>query len=219
MAEPYFGVIHVSKIFYRFFLLVTLSAGAGAPMCWAMSASESLSNLLHQLKSVQANFQQKVTDVKGNVLQQTSGHLFLQRPGRFRWEVTQPTKQLLVADGQQIWFYDIALQQVTRKKQPKSENSPIALLSEAPKNLTQNYVITFLMDVQGFYLIPRDKNALFRSISLIFKKDKLQEMRLLDKLDQETVIDFDHVVVNPNLTPQLFHFVVPKNQNIEVIQG
>ncbi|WP_010598849.1 LolA family protein [Rickettsiella massiliensis] len=61
-------------------------------MCWAMSASESLSNLLHQLKSVQANFQQKVTDVKGNVLQQTSGHLFLQRPGRFRWEVNAADK-------------------------------------------------------------------------------------------------------------------------------
>jgi outer membrane lipoprotein carrier protein len=184
-----------------------------------MSAPESLSKLLNQLKSVRANFQQSVSDTRGNVLQKTSGNLILQRPGQFRWEVTQPSKQLLVADGQRVWFYDVDLQQVTVKKQPKAENSPIALLSESPKNLTKNYVITFLMDVQGFYLMPKDKNALFRSISLIFKANKLREMRLLDKLDQETVIDFDQVEINPKLRRGLFHFVVPKDKNIEVIQG
>jgi outer membrane lipoprotein-sorting protein len=42
---------------------------------------------------------------------------------------------------------------------------------------------------------------------------------LLDKLDQETVIDFDQVEINPKLRRGLFHFVVPKDKNIEVIQG
>lgn len=75
------------------------------------------------------------------------------------------------------------------------------------------------MDVQGFYLIPKDKNSLFQSITLIFQQNVLREMRLLDKLGQETVIDFSQVKLSPNLSPETFHFVLPKDKNVEVVKS
>lgn len=183
-------------------------------------AEDRLSQLLTNLKTSRADFTQTVKNSKGQILQQVSGKMTLQRPGHFRWEVTQPNKQLLIADGQHIWFYDIDLQQITIQKQKTANaDSPAALLSESPKNLTQRFIIYPLMDVQGFSLYPKNKNALFQLITLIFQKDRLREMRLTDKLDQETVIDFSQVELNPYLPTNTFHFVMPKDKNIEIVNG
>ena len=186
---------------------------------WAASADE-LTQLLNSLKSSKADFTQTIMNGRGQILQQTSGTMTLQRPGRFRWEVKAPNRQLLIADGQRIWFYDIDLQQVTIQKQQTADaSSPAALLSDAPKNLTAHFMVSALTDVQGFYLIPKDKKAIFQSISLIFQQSKLREMRLIDKLGQQTVVNFSHVELNPYLAPQTFHFSVPTNKNIEVVKG
>jgi hypothetical protein len=40
-----------------------------------------------------------------------AGKLYLQKPGRFRWDYSEPSEQLILADGKQIWFYDKDLQQ------------------------------------------------------------------------------------------------------------
>jgi outer membrane lipoprotein carrier protein len=183
-------------------------------------AEDQLSQLLNNLQTSRADFTQTVMNSRGQVLQQVSGKMTIQRPGRFRWEVMQPNRQLLIADGQRIWFYDIDLQQITIQKQKTADtDSPAALLSDAPKNLTQLFVIHPLMDIQGFTLFPKNKNALFQSITLIFQKDRLREMRLTDKLDQQTVINFSQVELNPHLPAQTFHFVMPADKNIEIVKG
>lgn len=187
---------------------------------YASSAPQELAKLLNRLQSLQANFTQTVMNGKGQILQKTSGQMILQRPGRFRWEVMQPSKQLLIADGKHIWFYDIGLQQVMiQKQQAMAANSPAALLSDSPKNLSKHFNIEYLMDVQGFYLISKDKNALFRVITLIFKQNQLLQMRLSDKLNQQTVIDFSQVKLNPAINAQTFHFTIPKDKNIEIVKG
>ena len=75
------------------------------------------------------------------------------------------------------------------------------------------------MNVQGFTLFPKNKNALFQSITLIFQKNYLREMRLIDKLDQQTVINFSKIELNPHLSSQTFHFIMPSDKNIEVVKG
>ncbi|MEN9450623.1 MAG: outer-rane lipoprotein carrier protein [Pseudomonadota bacterium] len=183
-------------------------------------AEDQLSQLLNNLQSSRSNFTQTVMNSKGQILQQLSGRMAIQRPGRFRWEVTQPNRQLLIADGQRIWFYDIDLQQITIQTQKTADSdSPAALLSDSPKNLTQQFVIHPLMDVQGFTLFPKNKNALFQSITLIFEKNRLREMRLTDKLDQQTVINFSQVELNPHLPSQTFHFIMPTDKNIDIVKG
>ncbi|MDD4893010.1 MAG: outer membrane lipoprotein chaperone LolA, partial [Candidatus Rickettsiella isopodorum] len=114
-------------------------------------AGDQLSQLLNNLQTFRADFTQTVMNARGQVLQQVSGKMTIQRPGRFRWEVIRPSRQLLIADGQRIWFYDIDLQQITIQKQKSVDaDSPAALLSDSPKNLTQQFIINPLMNVQGF---------------------------------------------------------------------
>lgn len=201
---------HYRFIFFGLFLLISTQ----------VLAEEKLSQLLSKMQTSRADFTQTIMNSRGQILQQVSGKMTIQRPGHFRWEVTQPNRQLLIADGQHIWFYDIDLQQITIQKQKTAHtDSPAALLSESPKNLTQLFIIHPLMGVQGFKLFPKNKNALFQSITLIFQKDHLREMRLTDKLDQQTVINFSQVEINPYLSTKTFHFFMPKDKDIEIVKG
>lgn len=204
--------LNLFKLFFLSLLFCLISSQA--------LAEDPLSHLLNNLHASRANFTQTVMNSKGQILQQVSGKMTIQRPGHFRWEVMRPNRQLLIADGQHIWFYDIDLQQITIQKQKTTDtDSPAALLSGSPNNLTQQFVIHPLTDVQGFTLFPRNKNTLFQSITLIFQKNYLHEMRLIDKLGQETVINFSQVELNPSLSTQTFHFVIPKDKNIEIVKG
>ncbi len=184
------------------------------------SALDVLTQRLNNLQSARADFVQTVIDGRGQIIQQNSGQMTLQRPGFFRWQVKQPSQQLLVADGQRIWFYDIDLQQVMiQKQQMMGANSPAALLSSSTKNLANQFYVKQLANGQGFKLFPKDKNALFHSIILVFQADQLREMRLFDKLGQQTAVDFSHFEKNPVLSLQTFHFMMPKDKNIQIVKG
>src|SRR5436190_23102597 len=200
---------------YRLFFLILLLLTSAQVL-----AEEKLSQLLSNVQTSRADFTQTIMSARGQILQQVSGKMTIQRPGHFRWEVTQPNRQLLIADGQHIWFYDIDLQQVTIQKQKTAHrDSPAALLSESPKNLSQLFNIHPLMDIQVFTLLPKNKNELFQSITLIFQKNRLSEMRLIDKLEQQTAINFSQVEINPYLPANTFHFFMPKDKNIEIVNG
>jgi len=198
----------LKAILFGFLLVFTSSA-------FADSAADQLVKILGGLQTLQANFSQNVLDGRGNVLQRTTGEMTMQRPGKFRWEVVKPSKQLLIADGQQIWFYDVGLQQVTVQKQPTTQgNSPAALLSGSPQVLAQNFTITQVANDQTFKLVPKESSGLFRSVELKFDNNKLQTMRLVDNLGQVTVVTFSQVQNNPALNSGLFRFVPPKGVDV-----
>lgn len=184
------------------------------------SALDKLTQHLNKLQSARANFVQTVIDGRGQILQRTHGQMILQRPGRFRWEVKQPSKQLLVADGQHIWFYDIDLKQIMVQKQKTLDmHSPAALLSNSTKNLAKQFNISQLADNQVFRLTPKANSTFIQSIVLVFKGNQLSEMRLFDKLGQQTTVNFSHFEINPVLNSKDFHFAVPKNKDIEIVKG
>jgi outer membrane lipoprotein carrier protein len=196
---------------FLLFSVATLSYASGL---------DRLAQHLNNLQSARANFVQTVIDGRGQILQQTRGQMSLQRPGQFRWEVKQPSKQLLVADGQHIWFYDIDLKQIMIQKQKTLDaHSPAVLLSNSTKNLARQFNINQIANSQEFRLTPKDNSTLIQSIILVFIGNQLREMRLFDKLGQQTNVDFSHFEINPLLSSEDFHFVVPKNKTIEVVKG
>lgn len=208
------------KFFNQFKWLSLIIIVLSTQIAWGNSTADELTKLLSKLQSYRADFTQTIISGRGQILQQASGKMTLQRPGRFRWEVEQPNKQLLIADNQRIWFYDIDLRQITiQKQQVENVNTPAALLSDTPKNLVKHFIINSLTNNQGFRLVPKNKNALFQSITLVFQKNQLREMILIDKLGQQTIINFSHIELNPHLASGTFHFVMPTNKNIEIIRG
>ena len=63
-------------------------------------------------------------------MRSAAGRLYLQKPGKFRWDYSEPSEQLILADGKQIWFYDKDLQQANVRNMDASlANTPAVLLS------------------------------------------------------------------------------------------
>jgi len=199
------------KIMLLFLLLLPFSVLAD-------TATQQLGRILDNLHSMQAQFVQTVSDGHGQIMQQSSGEMALARPGKFRWDTKTPSHQLLIADGQQIWFYDKDLQQVTLQNQHATRaDSPALLLDGSTVSLTKDFKVSKRLasgSLQIFKLTPRKADGLFQNVYLSFKQNQLQQMRLIDNLGQETLINFSRVSLNPALNSNLFRFVPPKGVDV-----
>ena len=116
-------------IVIRQLLLLTLSVLLMSPV-WA--APSPVQRYFQDLQSLRADFIQRVFDERSRVVQSASGQMLMQKPGKFRWNYRTPAEQIIVADGDRLWAYDIDLAQVTVRKLDQALGStPLALLSGA----------------------------------------------------------------------------------------
>jgi outer membrane lipoprotein carrier protein len=182
---------------------------------WMAQADEKvaqqLDNQLANLHSLQANFRQTIGTADGRVLQQSTGTMALQRPGKFRWVVEKPNKQLIIANHNKLWIYDEDLAQVTLQTVKKSQGMPAFLLSDDNQDILQKFKVSLVQTNEGgiksFLLQPKQKDNLFSSMQLSFKQNMLQQIVMIDGLDQITTIKFSALKANSALSPGLFSFV------------
>ena len=183
----------------------------------AASAAE-LERYLAGLKSFEAQFRQTLHDSRGRVTEQADGRLYLEKPGRFRWEYREPNEQLIVSDGKNLWLFDVELEQVTVKPLDASLAMTPALLLAGQASVGESFTIEAAPAAGGmkwFALTPRRQDTDFTRLRLGFAGKDLRAMELEDKLQQRTLIVFSAVKRNPRLGSTLFAFVPP--QGVDVI--
>lgn len=177
---------------------------------------DSLRDLLKPIRTMRANFTQVIFDDRGKAIQRGAGRMAVMRPAKFRWEITKPIPQLIIANGSRLWIYDPDLEQVTiRPLQQAEGETPALLLSHDPvieKNFTVKATQTNV--VQKFTLIPKEQDSMFASIQLNFMKGQIKEMRLQDHLGHMTLIQFQRTEINKALSPALFVFKIPANVDV-----
>ena len=105
----------------------------------AEDAAQRLEAALKKMDSLSAEFKQTLLDEDKNVVQQSRGTLALQRPGKFAWLYIEPFEQRIVGDGNELWVYDVELEQVT-------ENALFVVGDLQHKGLTNT--IVFMAPVQ-----------------------------------------------------------------------
>lgn len=200
------------KIISRFTLIISLLLCS--LMSFAQDTSGHLVNLLQSFNSMTSNFTQTSSDQAGRVIKQSQGTMALQRPGKFRWQIQTPSKQLIVADGNTLWIYDSDLEQVTKQNLSQSKTTnPASLLSGDVQAIQQRFNIKE-EGPQSFELTPKAKNDLFNSVKLTFKNNVLNQMRVVDNLGQITTFTFINPRINPNLSSSTFIFSPPKGVDI-----
>lgn len=165
----------------------------------------------------QGSFEQRLIDADGQVLEETTGTLEIQRPGQFRWSYIDPYEQWLVADGVNIWSYDLDLAQVTVKPQIEAlANTPALLLGGSEGALDQfeyqgSYVESLMTWVQ---LVPKNTESGFERVELGFIADTLNRMVFFDNLEQTTLVQLYEVVVNEPIDQGRFEFEVPDDVDV-----
>ncbi len=195
-------------------LLVLAQLLAG--VCAASPASDVEKNL-NGLDSWSADFTQTIDDGHGNVMRSAAGRLYLLRPGKFRWDYSQPSEQLVLADGKQIWFYDKDLAQANVRDMDTSLASTPASLLSGTASVSSQFNVTALPPdggLQWFQLIPKHADTDFQLVRIGFDKGELRSMFLADKLNQITQLTFTNSKRNAALPPDLFSFVPPPGVDV-----
>ena len=162
-------------------------------------------------------FEQSLVSAEGQVLEVTRGTLEIQRPGRFRWAYTEPYEQWLVADGLNIWSYDLDLEQVTVKPQSDAlANTPALLLGGAESAMEQfEYEGTTSENgLTWVSLVPVDTDSGFKKVELGFTESTLTKMVFFDNLEQTTFVALAEVAVNEPMPEERFEFVAPDGVDV-----
>ncbi len=176
-------------------------------------AGEKLVNdFLSDVITMQGRFEQSLIDAEGELVEVSKGTLEIERPTRFRWTYSDPYEQWLVADGLNIWSYDLDLAQVTVKAQAKAlSNTPALLLGGAADALEQFRFegSAIEKDTTWVRMTPVDENSGFNRVELGFDDGQLSRMVFFDNLEQTTLVALYDVVVNEPIDDGSFRFVVP----------
>ena len=199
----------------RAIILVFLCALA--PPTFAGNGPERLRAFLDQVRSLRAEFQQSVYDEDSRQLDDARGTVYIARPGRFRWDYTEPYLQEIVGDGEKVWIYDSELEQVTvRPLDDALGDTPVMLLSsdEPVENSFEVRAIERADDYEWVGLTPLGEQVSFTQISLGFDGDTLRVMELTDAFGQLTRLRFTKVERNPVLEPKLFQFTPPEGADV-----
>ena len=182
-------------------------------------AAERLDAYLAGLDTVSLRFEQRVLDEQRNLLERSNGMLLIDRPGRFRFEYTDPP-QLIVGDGTRIWFYDPELAQVTVGDMEAALGATPAVLLTSERPVEEWFRVTRLDAGEGldvFVLEPKREDAVFTRIGLAFVGGELRRMELLDQFGQTSLVTFDDFRRHPAIPPRAFTFTPPAG--VDVIDG
>lgn len=200
----------------RFILLLGL-------VCFAFSANAAdsartrLDAFAKDIASISADFSQQVFDANGDTGKASSGTLALKAPRLFRWQVSAPYKQLIVADGEKVWVYDPDLEQVTVRAQGTEEaHSPLTVLTDLAQ-LDRDFTTSDQGSRDGMIwlrLKSKYREPQFAWCDLGFDATGLARMDFEDTLGNRTQISFAHWQRNPKLAADTFRFTPPKGVDV-----
>jgi outer membrane lipoprotein carrier protein len=174
------------------------------------------------MDNLSAEFKQTLRDEDKKIVQQSRGTLALQRPGKFSWSYIEPYEQRIVADGSELWIYDVELEQVTVKPMDESlSNAPIMILMKQ-SDVTQEFTVSEVGQRKYLYWVELKPNASdleYTTIYIGLEDGSVKAMELQDQFGQSTQIVFENLRVGVVHNPETFKFVPPPGVDVYGVGG
>jgi len=192
-------------------LVLSVIYGLTSPV-FAQSAEKRLNDALGSLDNLTADFKQTVLDDDKNIVQQSSGKVAIQRPGKFSWIYMTPYEQQIIADGKELWVYDVDLDQVTVKPMSSGlASAPIMILMRKNK-ISAEFKINEVGQREFLYWVelePKSQDMDYTNVYIGLEDGAVKAMELRDKFGQSTQIVFENLRLNVVHNPKTFKFVPP----------
>ncbi len=199
------------------FLLLAVLPSVAPAANPAPDPTASLKRFFSDVHSYQARFNQVVLDESLNIIQESSGTLWIERPDKFRWDYDLPFKQQIVADGSRIWVYDPELKQVTVRPLTGGLGDTPAMLLAGKGKLDANFTVKSL-GAQGklswAQLIPKRKDGGFEDIRIGFEQGRLRMLEMVDGFGQTTRVTLQAPKENKKIDAAKFSFTPPKGVDV-----
>ncbi len=161
---------------------------------------------LNGLETLQARFIQ--VSQRGQVAE---GDLYLQRPGRIRFEYDSPVPILIVSSGPVLYYFDKELEQTT---QVFVRTTPVGLLVREKLSFADDVTVSHFARRAGAIRITvqRTGDPGEGAITLVFsdKPLRLRQWVVLDAQGRRTSVTLTNVRTGHRLDPKLFRFDAPE---------
>jgi outer membrane lipoprotein carrier protein len=191
-------------------LLVLPLPAAGADLWDALHAVEKRYN---NARTLEVHFEQTY-EVQRRGPRTESGQLFLRKPGRMRWQYTDPAGKLFISDGKYIYLYTPASNRVERSKAKESEDirTPLAFLL-GRVDFERDFK-RFLTRRNGSELSitaePKSDRAPYSQVEFrLGPSFEIRELQVTGQDNSTMSFRFDQERVNPPLSDKLFQFQPP----------
>lgn len=208
------------------FLLPAAASAAAEPAIATQDSgadAERLSGLLADLTTFRADVRQLITESSGGVLEESDILFMLKRPHGFYWETLAPFPELIVTNGNTLWNYQPDLLQLTIDDWNPDESELAAqLLGGETAAIAADYSIQAVAVADEdweFVLRPLDPASLYERVMLYFTDKLLESILLINTNGQRTLWEFYNRQVNEPIADEVFTFVPPDDDFLDVIDN
>ena len=190
-------------------LMSTIAAAAvtAAPVPAALTAQDTLAlqriaAYLNGIRTMTAGFQQIANN--GGV---STGHLWVARPGRMRFEYDRPTPITLLADGTSVYYWDKELNQVSKYE---LRSTPAWFFLRDPISFGAEVIVTRFEHVGGVVRVTVVESAEpdAGSLTLAFTQNPriLRQWMVIDQQSKATTVTLSDLQFGMALDPRLFQY-------------
>jgi outer membrane lipoprotein carrier protein len=208
-------------------LVLLLAAGdAGASPVAAKSEARldvptviaRMQNRYDQAKDFAAHFTQNYSRAVMGRVTVSSGEVAFKKPGRMRWDYTQPEPRMFLSTGQFLWLYEPAEKQAF-KQDLKTSQLPAALAFLMGKGrITDEFEVTASTDTRygrpedyRLALRPKQPQSTYKSILFVVdgREFAVRESVLVDQQNNVNHFVFSNLKINAKVPDSLFHWSPP----------
>ena len=201
----------------KYLLIVISLVSCFLNVAYAETAEQRLKTALKSLDNATANFKQTVLSEDKQVLQQSSGTVAISRPGKFSWIYTAPYEQHSIADGSELWVYDVDLDQVTVKPMSTGLTSAPIMVLMKQNEINSDFTVNEVGQRKFLYWVELEPKATELEYSRIYiglENKIVKAMELRDGFGQSTQIVFENLRQNVIHNPKVFQFTPPKGVDV-----
>lgn len=207
----------ISRLLVLSLIFLSLNSFADNVTVKLVTPGDLLASYLKNLNQFSADISESLKADSGENINNT-GHVWIERPNKFRYEINSPETQIFVSDGRNLYDYEPDLMQVVVRPLDQSiSQTPLLLLSSGALGLEKKFKISFLNsgDNHQFVLIPIAQDGLISQVVLSFDPKNIPEkMQVSNSFGQITELSFSKVIENQKIDQNQFEFTAPKGVDV-----
>ncbi len=204
-----------------FFILALLLLAPG--LATADEVAEIVAKLqkgYESISTVTASFTQE-TSSKGGIkpAQVSKGKVWLKKPGKMRWEYSQPEGDLIVSDGRKIWVYQPDLNQAIEKEVDRGASSLTTDFLSGIGDITKDFHVSLASsegDTYRLALVPMEQQPNIRKLTLEIDKASfvIKKTTVSDHFGNVTKVELKDIKTNVSVQDKLFRFTAPRGAQV-----
>ena len=185
-----------------------------------VTASKELINLLADVPTYSAEFEQLTRDARGELIETQVGRVVFSRTLGLRWQIDAPFSQVMVVKRNALYVHDLDLEQLTvRNLSDLPDSAFTLLLMNASEESLAGFSVEHVTSVDrrlgvGYVLEPNDNASVFQRLQIYFFEGVMIRIDVVDHFGHQTEVLFRDPKVNQVVELSEFDIAVPEGTDV-----